>query len=215
MRARASEIVVAASVIRPRYGFRSPVSASIELGLAVAVDAGDADDLAGPHLEGDALEPLRARGRRAPEVVDASTAPPASPALLSTREQHLAADHQPRELASVAPAAGTRPDILPRRSTRDPVGDLQHLVELVADEDDRHPLARQLRRMPNSSIASCGVSTAVGSSRMRMSAPPVQRLEDLDALLLADRDVLDARRRVDREAERLGELLDPPACGVA
>ena len=43
-----------------------------------------------------------------------------------------------------------------------------------------------------------------------MSAPPVERLEDLDALLLADGDVLDARVGVDGEVERVGELLDAP-----
>ena len=34
-----------------------------------------------------------------------------------------------------------------------------------------------------------------------MSARAVERLQDLDALLLADRDVLDPRVGVDREAE--------------
>ena len=33
------------------------------------------------------------------------------------------------------------------------------------------PSALRLRMIPNSSSASCGVSTAVGSSRMRISAP--------------------------------------------
>ena len=39
----------------------------------------------------------------------------------------------------------------------------------------------------NSSFASCGVRTAVGSSRIRMLGAAVERLEDLDALLLPDR----------------------------
>ena len=39
-----------------------------------------------------------------------------------------------------------------------------------------------------------------------MSAPAVERLQDLDALLLADGDVLDARVGIDVEAELLGEL---------
>ena len=37
----------------------------------------------------------------------------------------------------------------------------------------------------------------------------VERLQDLDALLLADRDVLDAGMRVDGQRVALGELADP------
>ncbi len=39
---------------------------------------------------------------------------------------------------------------------------------------------------------------------------PVERLQDLDALLLADRELPDARTRVDREAVRLAQLGDAP-----
>jgi hypothetical protein len=56
-------------------------------------------------------------------------------------------------------------------------------------------------KIAKSSVASCGVRTAVGSSRMRMSGSAVERLQDLHALLLSDRDVLDLRVRIDREAE--------------
>ena len=50
------------------------------------------------------------------------------------------------------------------------------------------PSALRLRMIPNSSVASCGVSTAVGSSRIRIVGAAVERLQDLDPLLLADRD---------------------------
>ena len=46
-----------------------------------------------------------------------------------------------------------------------------------------------------SASVSCGVSTAVGSSRMSTWASRIERLEDLDPLLDADREVLDERRR--------------------
>ncbi len=61
---------------------------------------------------------------------------------------------------------------------------------------------------PSSSSVSWGVSTAVGSSRMSRSTPPGERLEDLDALLGADGQVLDRDVRVDAEAVPLGELAD-------
>ena len=63
-------------------------------------------------------------------------------------------------------------------------------------------------RIWKSSLASGGVRTAVGSSRIRMSALAVERLEDLDALLGADGEVLHERVRVDRELEALRELAD-------
>ncbi len=69
-------------------------------------------------------------------------------------------------------------------------------------------------RIPNRSFASPGVSTAVGSSRMRMSALPVERLQDLDALLLADGDVLDACVGIDREVEALRQVADAAVRGA-
>ena len=48
------------------------------------------------------------------------------------------------------------------------------------------PSACRLRTIAKSSPASCGVSTAVGSSRMRIVGAAIERLQDLDALLLAD-----------------------------
>ena len=97
---------------------------------------------------------------------------------------------------------------LPAAEHRDPVGDLEHLVQLVRDEDDRHPLGDEaaedleeldglLRRQHGGRLVE---DEDVGAA--------VQRLEDLDALLLTDRDVPDARARVDVEAELIGELAD-------
>ena len=91
----------------------------------------------------------------------------------------------------------------------DAVGDLEHLVELVADEDDREPLVgqgaedlEQLARL----LGRQHRGRLVEDEDVRLA---VERLEDLDALLLPDGDVLDERIRVDREAERPGELLHP------
>ena len=45
-----------------------------------------------------------------------------------------------------------------------------------------------------------------------MSASAIERLHDLDPLLLAHRDVLDARVRIDRESETLRELSHAVPC---
>ena len=117
---------------------RSPVIASIKLGLAVAVDAGDRDDLAAAHVEGDAahlLEPAvvehvevveleRDLARRAPASCRRAGAPRGRPSSA-------------RATSSVAPSRGTVSIRLAAAEDGDPVGDLEHLVQLVADEDDR------------------------------------------------------------------------------
>ena len=70
----------------------------------------------------------------------------------------------------------------PLRSTATRSADLQHLVELVGDDDDGvRPLAFMLRSTSNSLSVSWAVSTAVGSSRIRIFAPAVEHLDDLHA----------------------------------
>ena len=96
-----------------------------------------------------------------------------------------------------APARRSSPGALcrratPPRSTLTRSADRAHLAELVADEDDRQPSATSRRSVANSASTSCGTSTAVGSSRMSTRQSRCERLQDLDALLLADREV--ARR---------------------
>ena len=111
-------------------------------------------------------------------------------------QQHLAADHH------LAPArAGSprrrRPCLTtrPRRRTVTRSAIVEHLVELVRDEDDRRAargqlaqdgeeLERLLRREHGGRL--------VEDQDARVA---VERLEDLDALLHADADVLDPARR--------------------
>ena len=124
-------------------------------------------------------------------------------------QQHLAADHQPREALLGRPLGGQRLDSLTATEHRDAVGNLGHLVELVADEDDRfalrgqsaddlEELSRLLRRQHRRRL--------VEHEDVRV---PIERLQDLDPLLLPHRDVLDARLRVDGETEPLGDVPHP------
>ncbi len=87
-------------------------------------------------------------------------------------------------------------------------------MELVADEDDRHALAHEvlenaeeldglLRRQHGGRL--------VEDEDVRAA---IERLEDLDALLLPDGDALDALVGIDRELERVREILDAPSRGV-
>ena len=164
-------VLVADTGSCPRSTWRSPASASISSRLAVAVDAGDPDDLAGAHLERDALHRVEAA---VVLTVRPSTWSSGSPGATAACRRGAA----PRGRPSAAPGllgracGGHGLDLLAAPEHGDPVGDLEHLVQLVADEDDRLALRRvRLLTIANSSCASCGVSTAVGSSRTRMSAP--------------------------------------------
>ena len=97
---------------------------------------------------------------------------------------------------------------LPAPKNGDAIGDLEHLVQLVADKDDRHAFAlevledgEQLGRF----LRRQHCSRLVEDEDVRAA---VERLQDLDPLLLTDRDVLDPRVRVDAEAELTREVVD-------
>jgi hypothetical protein len=125
-------------------------------------------------------------------------------------ELHVAADHQRREIVLVGLGREALADDLAAPDDRDPVGDLEDLVQLVADEDDRvalggepledlEDLLRLLRREDR--------------RRLVEDEDPglaVERLEDFHALLPADRQRLDLDVRVDLEPEALAQLDDPP-----
>ena len=184
-----------------------------QLGLAVAVDAGDADDLAGPHLERDVAHLLDPAVVERVQALDLEERLAGRRRLLVDAQQHLAPDHQPRQ-ALLGRAGGVeRLDLLAAAQHGDPVGDLEHLVELVGDEDDRlalggeaaddrEELLRLLRRQHGRRLVE---DEDVGAA--------IERLQDLDALLLADRDVLDEGVRVDdrgRTAPRSRARSPPP-----
>ena len=158
--------------MRPPVGTRRPGDRLHELGLAVAVHAGDADDLARAHLEREAAQ----RGQPAVvhrlEVLHARAAgSPVSAASLSSRNSTSRPTISLARLASVAPLVSTVPTFLPRRSTvtRSAISSTSRsLWEMKMTET---PSAVSERRTLSSSAVSWAVSTAVGSSRIRTSAP--------------------------------------------
>ena len=186
-----------------------------QLRLAVRVDAGEAEDLAGADGEAHVANGLE------PAVVEdrAGSPPRAAPspgcaAVLSTRSSTSRPTIIFARPSSVAPVADTVSTSLPRRSVGDPVGDLEHLVELVRDEDDRLPLRLErsddleelLRLLRREHCGRLVEHEDLGTA--------VERLQDLDALLLADRDPVDARVGVDGEPVALRQLVDAPVGGA-
>ena len=114
-----------------------------ELRLAVPVDAGDADDLAGRDLERDPADSLEAALVVHAQVLDGEERLTRLGGLLVDAQEHLAADHEAGESFLGRALAGDGLDRLPAPEDGDAVGDLEHLAELVGDEDDRLPLGLQ------------------------------------------------------------------------
>ena len=107
-----------------------------------------------------------------------------------------------------------RRDRAPRAKDGDPIRDRHHLVQLVRDDDHGVPscaMTWSVRKRPSDS---CGVRTAVGSSRTSTREPRKTALTISTALLLADRELPDARVGIDGHLQRLGYLAQLPAAGL-
>ena len=166
-----------------------------QLALPVAVDAGDADDLARADVERDAAHLLD------PAVVDARAGPrpraaarPAVAGCFSTRSSTSRPTIARASDSSVAPSRGTVSIILPRRRTviRSAISStslslwLMKMIDLpvgLEAPDDREQLGRLLRRQHGRRL--------VEDEDLRAA---VERLQDLDALLLADGDLARSAR---------------------
>ena len=117
---------------------------------------------------------------------------------------------RPARAASRRPPRRSRPTC-PPRSTVTRSATAFTSCSLCEMKITVRPSAAIVRSVSKSASASCGVSTAVGSSRIRIARLAVERLEDLDALLLADRELPDPRARVDREPVALARARRPAA----
>ena len=179
-----------------------------ELGLAVAGDGGDADDLAGADLERRRHAAPAGRGRCRP---DTSSTDEHDRAGLERRPleslEDLAADHQAGEVGlggarrPGCPAAVT----LPRRMTviRSAIASTSSSLWLM--NTTLRPAAVIDRSVRNSSSTSCGREDRRRLVHDQDPRAAVEHLEDLDPLLLADRQLPDLGARIDPQAELLGE----------
>ena len=210
LRLVAGDVLARRSTIVPACRAAQPGDRVDQLGLPVAVDAGDADDLAAAHVERHAAHLLDARARR--RRVRSSTSSSGSPGCAgafstrsSTSRPTISRASPPRS----RPRAGSVSTFLPRRRTviRSAISStsfslwLMKMIDLPCvgqAADDGEQLLRLLRRQHRGRLVE---DEDVGAA--------VERLQDLDALLLADGDVLDQRARVDGEPEARRDLARP------
>ncbi len=106
--------------------------------------------------------------------------------------RHLAPDHQFGQRRAVGARGRTVRDLAARPQHRDAVGDRQHLVHLVRDEDDREAVRHQPAQHHEQAF-----DLLRGEHRGRLvehqdARAAIEHFEDFEPLLLADREARDA-----------------------
>ena len=161
-----------------------------EFALTVAGHTGHPHDLGLPHFEVDLTQGLDApitvsgqashrqggRARHRPGASPGGQVPP---------------DHHPGEGGRVGFGRLHRSDPLAVPQHGHPVGDLQHLVELVGDEDDGLPVGGHGPHRHEQALSLLGGKHRGRFVQDQDANSPVQELQDLDPLLLPDRELPD------------------------
>ena len=182
-----------------------------ELRLAVACDAGDAEDLAFPQDEGDAVDANDPPVVAHHEVSRLERDPPRMGGALVDLQDHLAPDHRVGELRRRGLVGIEGRDHLAAPHHRHAVGQAHDLAQLVGDEDDRLALALE---HPEHLEQLVGLGRRQHRGRLvehQDVRAAHQRFQDLDPLLQADRQFADDGVRIDLEAVFAPELGEPLA----
>ena len=124
-----------------------------------------------------------------------------------------AADHHRGELGVAGLGVGLADD-LAEADDRDAVGDRADLAELVGDEDDGLPGLLELAHDVHQLVGLLGREHRGRLVEDEELGVAGERLDDLHALLHADREVLDDGLGLHVEAEAVGDLGDAVAGGV-
>ena len=179
-----------------------------QLGLAVALHASDADHLATADLDVDALEQGTTADAVEADTFDRELDLVGHRRLTGLRCGQLAAHHQLGQLAGRDDLRVDRGDRAPGPQDRDRVGDLQHLVELVGDEQDRLALGLQLPQVGEELLDLLGHEDGRRLVEDQDAGTPEEDLDDLDPLAHADAECADQLVRVDIQPIGLGQRGD-------
>ncbi len=171
-----------------------------QLRLAVAGDARDADDLAGAHLEADALDPGHTGAIAHAQAFDLEHGCAGPSRRLLDPEQDLAPDHQLGELLGRGLGRAPVRDHRSLAHDRDVVGRGHDLAQLVGDQHDRSTLVAQVAEDAEQMVRLLRRQHPGRLVENQDARAPKQRLQDLDPLLDADRELAHRRIEVDVEA---------------
>ena len=178
-----------------------------QLGLAVARHAGDPQDLATSNRQAHLAQrgqATRAPRRDTPQLHDGFVG---GRVPMLHRQLALLTRHQRRQLAGGHTGGGPRHDVLAVAQHRDPVADLEHLVELVGDEHDRSPGGHEVAHHAEQLARLGRGEHGGGLVEDQCSGPPSQHPQDLHPLLLADRELPDLRFRIDAQPELVHQAV--------
>ena len=179
-----------------------------QLALAVATDTGHAHDLAGVDIQADVVQ-----GRQA-VIAARGHATDLQPCLAVVPQRLLAVDTEggpPDHHARQLPLVGvTRrgADHAALAHHRDAVADGADLAQLVADEDDGEAIGDEPPQRLEERRDLLRHEHGGGLVEDQHAAVARERLDDLDTLLLTDREVLHQRVGPDGDAEPVGRRLD-------
>ena len=184
-----------------------------ELGLAVALNAGDAEDLAALHRERHVVDEDLPHVVGHGELGDHEGVIARRRGSLVDRQRDGAPHHERCELGVGRRGLGLA-DHLPEADHGDAVGDLAHLTKLVGDEDDGRALVLELTHDVHQLVGLLGREhrgRLVEDEHLRVTR---ERLDDLDALLHTDREVFDLGVGIDVETEAGADLAHLGARGL-
>lgn len=178
-----------------------------QLGLAVAGDAGDAQDLAGADGQVDAAQPLDLVAIKHAQAADFQHGGAGPGRGLVHPQQDLAPDHQFGKLRGAGLGGAHAGDHLATAHHADVVGDLHDLAQLVGDQDDGLALIAQPAQDAEQVICLGRGQHAGGFVQDQDVGAAIQGLEDLDPLLVTDRQILDQFVGIDLQFVFLRQAL--------
>ena len=195
--------------IGSRFHGAQPGQGVGELALAVSRDAGQAEDLAGADGQVEAVEREVAAVAADAKRLHGEDLLPGRAGQLVPGKDDLPAGHQGRELRGRLAGRAAAEGHGALAEDGDPVGEGLHLVQLVADEDDR-----QLRHHPLQAVEEVvGLLRGQGRGGLVQDEQPraqAEGLHQLHPLLLPHRELPDRGVGVHRQLVVGRDLDDPP-----
>ncbi|GBD84463.1 hypothetical protein BMS3Abin02_00856 [bacterium BMS3Abin02] len=179
-----------------------------ELLLAVSRHTGYGENLTRAHFEVDVAKCLESAVVQRTEAahLESSVSDHGGPSI--ALEYHVAPHHHLGEARSGGSSSRHGSDSAAISEHGDAVADVEDLVQLVGDEDERMTLGghgAQCHEEVLDLLRSQDGSRLVERKERRVA---IEGLDDLDTLLLSDRQLPDVGFRVDFDAVGLGELID-------